>query len=93
MYFSTRELYLVLFLLAFSFLIYSLTRTLKVKLERETNYKVITANETFSSHTEMALAIALANLGSGAYSLIFLTPTIISIYTICYLMVSGLSSS
>ncbi|MGK3295977.1 oligosaccharide flippase family protein, partial [Escherichia coli] len=41
--FNTPELYPVLFLLAFSFPISSLTITHKAKLEKEMNFKVIIA--------------------------------------------------
>lgn len=92
-YFNTPELYPVLFLLAFSFPISSLTITHKAKLEKEMNFKVIIAIEIFSSLTGMVLAIVLANLGFGVYSLIFQTLTTISISTICFLKVSGLSLS
>ncbi|MGK3296003.1 oligosaccharide flippase family protein, partial [Escherichia coli] len=39
------------------------------------NFKVIIAIEIFSSLTGMVLAIVLANLGFGVYSLIFQTLT------------------
>ena len=67
--------------------------THKAKLENEMNLKVIIAIEIFSSLTGMVLAIVLANLGFGVYSLIFHTLTTISISTICLLKVSGFSLS
>lgn len=92
-YFNRDELYPILCLLALSFPISSLTIVHKAKLEKEMAFQAVVKIEIFASFVGMILAIILANLNFGVYSLIFQTLITISISTLAFLKISDLTLS
>ncbi|MCP5995637.1 oligosaccharide flippase family protein, partial [Klebsiella pneumoniae] len=67
-YFNHVDLYPILFLLALSFPISSVSIVHKAKLEKQMLFKTVVKIEALASLTAMIVAVVLANLDFGVYS-------------------------
>lgn len=92
-YFNHVDLYPILFLLALSFPISSVSIVHKAKLEKQMLFKTVVKIEALASLTAMIVAVVLANLDFGVYSLVIQTLTSISIATLAFLKKSDLNLS
>lgn len=92
-YFNHVDLYPILFLLALSFPISSISIVHKAKLEKQMAFKAVVKIEILASFAAMIVAIFLANLDFGLYSLVIQTLTSISIATLAFLKTSDLNLS
>lgn len=94
-YFNHVDLYPILFLLALSFPISSISIVHKAKLEKQMAFKAVVKIEILASFAAIIVAIFLANLDFGLYSLVIqtLTSISISIATLAFLKTSDLNLS
>lgn len=92
-YFDRVELYGIIILLAFSFPISSYSIVHKAILEKAMRFEAVIKIEVFSSFIALIVAITMANMGFGVYSLVAQTIVAILIATVLFTKVSNVKLS
>lgn len=89
-YYKQPELYGMLLLLSLSFPISSMSIVHKAFLEKQMKFKSVIKVEIFASIFSMIVAVIMANLGFGVYSIIAQTLITIALITIGIIFISDL---
>jgi O-antigen/teichoic acid export membrane protein len=88
MYFDQKALYGILILLSISFPVSSLSVVHKAILEKDLNFKMVIKIEVISALVALVVAIILAKIGCGVYSLVAQTLIAIAMTTVILMRVS-----
>ena len=92
-YFKQPELYKIILLLSLCFPISSMSIVHKSSIEKVKNFKVSIKIEVFANLIGLLLAVTLAHLGFGVYSIVFQTIITLLLSTILYFYCSEINVS